>query len=43
MCIYSYYDFLLREGGCGLPTAFHAIERTTLRMGDTVVIQVSLF
>lgn len=26
-------------GGCGLPTAFHAVERATIRMGDTVAIQ----
>ncbi len=26
-------------GGCGLPTAFHAIERARIRLNDTVVIQ----
>ncbi len=25
-------------GGCGLPTAFHAVERADVRMGDTVAI-----
>jgi threonine dehydrogenase-like Zn-dependent dehydrogenase len=30
-------DFL--GGGCGLPTGFHAVERASLAMGDTVVIQ----
>jgi len=29
------------SGGCGLPTAFHAVDRATLRMGDTVVVQGS--
>lgn len=28
-------------GGCGLPTAYHAIERATLRLADSVVIQGS--
>jgi len=28
-------------GGCGLPTAFHAVERATIRMDDTVAIQGS--
>jgi L-iditol 2-dehydrogenase len=28
-------------GGCGLPTAFHAIERAEIRLGDTVVVQGS--
>ena len=32
-------DFL--GGGCGLPTAFHAVERAGVRMGDTVVVQGS--
>jgi L-iditol 2-dehydrogenase len=27
------------SGGCGLPTAFHAVERATIRLGDTVVVQ----
>lgn len=26
-------------GGCGLPTALHAIDRAELRLGDTVVVQ----
>lgn len=26
-------------GGCGLPTAFHAVERATIRLNDTVAIQ----
>ena len=26
-------------GGCGMPTAFHAVERAQIQMGDTVVIQ----
>ncbi|GAB4322145.1 MAG: alcohol dehydrogenase catalytic domain-containing protein [Candidatus Sumerlaeia bacterium] len=26
-------------GGCGLPTAFHAVERAGVRMGDTVAVQ----
>lgn len=26
-------------GGCGAPTAFHAVERAGIRMNDTVVIQ----
>jgi len=25
-------------GGCGLPTAFHAVERADIRMGDTVAV-----
>lgn len=29
------------SGGCGLPTAFHAVERAAIRMGDTVAIQGS--
>jgi L-iditol 2-dehydrogenase len=32
-------DFL--GGGCGLPTAFHAVERAGISMGDTVVVQGS--
>lgn len=28
-------------GGCGMPTAFHAVERATIRLGDTVVVQGS--
>ena len=32
-------DFL--GGGCGLPTAFHAVERAGVALGDTVVIQGS--
>lgn len=28
-------------GGCGLPTAFHAVERGGVRLGDTVVVQGS--
>jgi L-iditol 2-dehydrogenase len=28
-------------GGCGLPTAFHAVERAGLSLGDTVVVQGS--
>jgi len=27
------------SGGCGLPTGFHAVERATIRLGDTVVVQ----
>ncbi len=27
------------SGGCGLPTAFHAVERAGIRLGDTVVVQ----
>ncbi|MCX7781778.1 MAG: zinc-binding dehydrogenase [Negativicutes bacterium] len=27
--------------GCGLPTAFHAIEQASIRLGDTVVVQGS--
>ncbi|HUF63323.1 MAG TPA: zinc-binding dehydrogenase [Verrucomicrobiales bacterium] len=26
-------------GGCGMPTAFHAVERAGIRMGDTVAVQ----
>lgn len=26
-------------GGCGLPTAIHAVERTNIQLGDTVVVQ----
>ena len=26
-------------GGCGLPTALHAVERADIRLGDTVLIQ----
>lgn len=29
------------SGGCGMPTAFHAVERATIKLGDTVVIQGS--
>jgi len=32
-------DFL--GGGCGLPTAFHAVERAGVALGDTVVVQGS--
>ncbi|MCB1098249.1 MAG: zinc-binding dehydrogenase [Verrucomicrobiae bacterium] len=28
-------------GGCGMPTAFHAIERAGIQLGDTVAIQGS--
>ncbi len=28
-------------GGCGMPTAFHAVERAQIRLGDTVVVQGS--
>jgi threonine dehydrogenase-like Zn-dependent dehydrogenase len=28
-------------GGCGMPTAFHAVERATIQLGDTVVVQGS--
>lgn len=28
-------------GGCGLPTAFHGVERSGIRLGDTVVVQGS--
>lgn len=28
-------------GGCGLPTAFHAVERGAVGLGDTVVVQGS--
>lgn len=27
------------SGGCGMPTAFHAVERATIKLGDTVLIQ----
>jgi len=27
------------SGGCGLPTAFHAVERAGIKLGDSVVIQ----
>ena len=30
-------DFM--GGGCGLPTAFHAVERAGIALGDTVVVQ----
>jgi L-iditol 2-dehydrogenase len=26
-------------GGCGLPTAFHAVERSDIRLADTVLVQ----
>lgn len=26
-------------GGCGMPTAFHAVERANIKLGDNVVIQ----
>ena len=26
-------------GGCGMPTAFHAVERSEIKMGDAVVVQ----
>ena len=26
-------------GGCGLPTAFHAVEQAGIKLGDTVVVQ----
>ncbi len=26
-------------GGCGLPTALHAVERANIRLGDTVLVQ----
>jgi D-arabinose 1-dehydrogenase-like Zn-dependent alcohol dehydrogenase len=32
-------DFM--GGGCGLPTGFHAVERATIALGDTVVVQGS--
>lgn len=32
-------DFM--GGGCGLPTAFHAVERAGIALGDTVVVQGS--
>jgi threonine dehydrogenase-like Zn-dependent dehydrogenase len=32
-------DFM--GGGCGLPTGFHAVERGSIAMGDTVVVQGS--
>lgn len=28
-------------GGCGLPTAFHGVERSSIHLGDTVVVQGS--
>jgi len=28
-------------GGCGLPTGFHAVERASVALGDTVVVQGS--
>lgn len=28
-------------GGCGLPTAFHGVERAGIKLGDTVVVQGS--
>lgn len=28
-------------GGCGLPTAYHAVEQASIKLGDTVVIQGS--
>ena len=28
-------------GGCGLPTAYHAVEQAGIRLGDTVVVQGS--
>ncbi|MGY8688782.1 MAG: zinc-binding dehydrogenase [Verrucomicrobiales bacterium] len=28
-------------GGCGMPTAFHAVERAEIQLGDTVVVQGS--
>ncbi|MGI6575261.1 MAG: zinc-binding dehydrogenase [bacterium] len=28
-------------GGCGLPTAFHAVQRANITLGDTVVVQGS--
>ena len=28
-------------GGCGMPTGFHAVERATIQLGDTVVVQGS--
>lgn len=28
-------------GGCGLPTAFHAVEQAGIKLGDTVVVQGS--
>ncbi len=28
-------------GGCGLPTAYHAVEQAAIKLGDTVVIQGS--
>jgi L-iditol 2-dehydrogenase len=31
----------LIAGGCGLPTALHAIERASITLGDTVVVQGS--
>lgn len=32
-------DFI--AGGCGAPTAFHAVERAAIRLNDTVVVQGS--
>ena len=32
-------DFI--AGGCGAPTGFHAVERATIKMNDTVVVQGS--
>ncbi|HTD52554.1 MAG TPA: zinc-binding dehydrogenase [Thermoanaerobaculia bacterium] len=32
-------DFM--GGGCGLPTGFHAVERASVALGDTVVVQGS--
>ncbi|HTO89370.1 MAG TPA: zinc-binding dehydrogenase [Thermoanaerobaculia bacterium] len=32
-------DFM--GGGCGLPTGFHAVERASIALGDTVVVQGS--
>lgn len=29
------------SGGCGMATAFHAVERATIRLGDSVVVQGS--
>ncbi len=30
---------MFMAGGCGLPTAIHAIERANIQLGDTVVVQ----
>ncbi len=27
-------------GGCGLPTALHAVQRANIQLGDSVVVQV---